>query len=200
MHGTARRIMGIVAVVMVSAWATRAVSQEPPNWPVLASGGSQVVFGASTPAPDSVLLVPQQAAVDRKDPAVAGVLSFLITGLGSIYAGNAGHGILHLGIGLGAYAVMMAGVNADACQYGDDCSTAEIGAVLYLGNAVWSIFTAVSDAKAHNAAAGGPTGGRVVGSLYVDPQVRVLGSRSVGGVSHARGMSRTGLQLLSLRF
>ena len=202
MHEKARKMMGLAAVVLVGVWATPAVAQEQAALPSMALGGPQVEFAAYRIAPDTFVLVPQQGAVSRKDPAVAGLLSFLLPGLGSFYAGNSGHGILHLAIGLGSYAVMYGGLNSDACQWEDDCAVAGVGAVVYLGNAIWSIFAAVSDANKHNRAAAPAARqpGRVVGSLYVDPQIRVLGSRSIRPTAPATAMPRAGLQLLSMRF
>jgi hypothetical protein len=182
MHEKARKMMGLAAVVLLGVWAAPVVAQEQAALLSAALGGPQVEFAAYRIAPDTFLLVPQQAAVNRKDPFTAGLLSWLIPGLGSFYAGNSNHGFLHLGIGLGSYAVLYGGLNSDACQWEDDCSVAGVGLVIYLGNAIWSIFAAVGDANTHNRAVvpGARQPGRVVGSLYIDPQIRVLGSQAAG--------------------
>lgn len=108
---------------------------------------------------------PAPQIADSKDPTLAGILSFLIPGVGSFYAGNGGHGIRHLGLHLGSYVLIGAAVAS--CDY--DCSGSGglvlLGSLALLGNDVWSIFTAVNDAKGHNGAAPG----RVVGSLYLSP-------------------------------
>jgi hypothetical protein len=68
-------------------------------------------------------------------------------------------------------------------------------------NRIWSCATAVNDATAHNRGSSAQRlGGRVVGSVFVDPGVRVLGSRIVGRDGLVQSVPRPGLQLLSLRF
>jgi hypothetical protein len=128
----------------------------------------------------------------RKDPLTAGLLSWLLPGVGSLYAGNSRHGVRHLVIEAGALVVTVIGaaqaVESVDCS-GYYCTTDSGSWTLYLiglggmvGNSVWSIFTAVGDANTHNRAVapGARQPGRVVGSLYIDPQIRVLGSQAAG--------------------
>ncbi len=134
-------------------------------------------------------------AVDRKDPTLAGVLSFLIPGVGSFYAGNTTHGIVHLGIHVGSYALIVG--EATSCAFDGSCTGSgglvAAGYLVLLGNDVWSIFTAVNDAHAHNGDSGS-TPGRVVGNLYATPAVTPLGVQ-------LPGMTRsTGLQLFRWSF
>jgi TM2 domain-containing membrane protein YozV len=149
--------------------------------------------------------VPSQAA-DRKDPLVAGLLSWFIPGLGSFYAGRSGHGVRHVVIHVVALGAVIAGVvsSADAAAgsgINADESRDEVliigGTAVLLLNGIWSIITAVGDANAYNRGTGRP--GRVVGSLYVDPSVRALSSYGLlaAGVPHP---TNTGIQLLSLGF
>ena len=94
-----------------------------------------------------------------KSPTTAGILSGAgayvgVAGLGSFYAGNSGHGVRHLAIGLLTAAVAVSGIVTCADL---DCSDTEGllmvgGAVAYAANAVWSVFVAVADAHAHNRA------------------------------------------------
>jgi hypothetical protein len=95
-------------------------------------------------------------AADRKDPFIAGALSFVIPGLGSFYAGNQPHGWRHLLIHVGTYVVMLVSVNdcINDISVGNACSSHTglwtVGALGLLANWVWGIFTAVGDAKAAN--------------------------------------------------
>jgi hypothetical protein len=86
----------------------------------------------------------------EKSTWLAGILSFFIPfGTGSFYAGNSGHGIRHLVIGL-----------AIACEGGWSegyCDEDSAGwyiaggfALVYLGNWVWGTIVAVNDASAYN--------------------------------------------------
>jgi hypothetical protein len=92
-----------------------------------------------------------------KSPTTAGILggagAFVgVPGLGSFYAGNSGHGIRHLAIGLVSGGVAAGGVAA--CWH-MDCSDATGmliigGLAAYAANAAWSIFVGVADAHAYN--------------------------------------------------
>jgi len=147
--------------------------------------------------------VAQQAA-GRKEPVVAGLLSWIVPGVGSFYAGNNRHGAIHLGVGVGSLIAMVAG--AAAAVETVDINTGEVsggglgllvvGYLVYVVNDVWSIFTAVFDANRHNT---GSSGGRVVGELYLAPEVRGVGSAMSSPETGASG-SRLGLQVLKLRF
>ena len=55
------------------------------------------------------------AQADRKEPLVAGLLSWVFPGLGNFYAGQAGHGWRHIGIEVVGLGVLIAGAvqNAD---------------------------------------------------------------------------------------
>lgn len=84
---------------------------------------------------------------DEKDPLLAGVLSFVVPGVGSFYAGNTRHGWTHLLIHAASYALLVS--SATSTTNGKSAAgTAGLGVAALLVNNVWSIFTAVSDAKA----------------------------------------------------
>lgn len=146
--------------------------------------------------------IPRQGdvAIDQKSAASAGILSFLIPGLGSFYAGAYGHGAIHLSIGVVSF--LLYGEAASSRSSEQSCTIigarvayctpkrtsgteAQLGATLgvYVINDAWSIFTAVRDAHAHNNEADG----RIAGNFYIEPAARQL----------SRG---TGLQLASWRF
>jgi hypothetical protein len=147
-------------------------------------------------------------AAERKSAALAGIMSWFIPGLGSFYAGNSGHGIRHIVIHIVALGAFIGGVvsTADAATGTGINVDEERDTWLILGgagvmflNSIWSIITAVGDANAYNQRSGGARPGRVVGSLYLDPSMRALGSNGLraAGLQEQAG---TGIQVLSVRF
>ena len=183
----------ILAAVAVSASSSLAQAQR-------LSESRVGMSAASAPIVADVTAVPQQA-VDHKEPVVAGVLSWLIPGLGSFYAGNSKHGVIHLGVHLGAFVLYVVGL-ASAVDtidsYGNVSSgsfaLAGISLIAILVNDVWSIFTAVGDANAHN---GGATPGRVVGELNLAPANMAIPS-SFAPQGAAQGTLR--LRLVNAKF
>lgn len=159
---------------------------------------------ATSPAPEGV---------EHKEPALAGVLSFLLPGVGSFYAGNNTHGTIHLGAEVAIYAVAVAAAvktidNASSCNTyscvnnasSSFTTTALVGYGALVVNDIWSIFTAMSDANVHNNATV-PTNskpGHIVGSLYFDPSVLTLPSHAP--VTGVRSAPNTGYQLGSVSF
>jgi hypothetical protein len=137
-----------------------------------------VALSAAVPAFQAEAQEPPQAAEDHRSPLVAGVLSGVLPGVGSFYAGNSGHGIRHIVIWAGAGTVTMVGlakfVALDSGS-GSGVTLFLVGFSALAINDVWAIVTAVGDANAHNAEEG-RRAGRVVGSLYFDPQIRILGA------------------------
>jgi hypothetical protein len=91
------------------------------------------------------------AESEAKSPVVAGVLSFLMPGVGSFYAGNSTHGFVHFGVVMGSALVTMA-----TCGQGKDapCGGAStLATVVILVNWPWSVVTAIRDARASGAGA-----------------------------------------------
>ena len=84
----------------------------------------------------------------EKSAYVAGLLSFLLPGTGSFYAGNSTHGWTHLLIEGGAFAAGF--LVAQKCNGELGCGIEVITGVgvVLIGNQIWSIVTAVSDAHA----------------------------------------------------
>lgn len=87
-----------------------------------------------------------------KSPALAGVASYLLPGVGSWYAGNdqhaRTHGLIALGLGLTGVAMNVGRDCYDMCV-----PPTLLGAVVvfgYLTNDIWSVVTAVRDAHAYN--------------------------------------------------
>ena len=165
-----RKVSVLLALTVTSAGAA---AQAP-------SPSNQNVFTPSALVRSAESVPFQAAGASRKDPAVAGILSLLIPGVGSYYAGNNTHGTVHLGIHVLSYALIVGSAVDCLESFSSDCSGqatgVTVGYLALLTNGVWSIFTAVHDARATNAK--GATPGRVVGSLYVDPAVVRVGSSS----------------------
>lgn len=99
---------------------------------------------------------PAQAPSDsgRRSPIAAGIMSFIVPGVGSAYAGNnyhaAIHGSLALAFGIGG-AIAVGSDNCDGQVCAGQYQTAAVVAlVAYVTNQVWSVFTAAKDARAYN--------------------------------------------------
>ena len=111
------------------------------------------VFGLDGGAPVGSSL---SQVADRKEPALAGALSFLVPfGTGSFYAGNSKHGLVHLTVGAVAAAVFSASFCVNYCPSGEGQGPwAGIALVAFSINWVAGTVVAVSDAKAFNRGAG----------------------------------------------
>ena len=85
----------------------------------------------------------------------AGLLSYLLPGTGSLYAGNGRHALVHAAIDIGSI-VAFASAVTDKCPAGRCSTSTQVrgfgGLIVFSANSVWSIVTAVQDANAHNAA------------------------------------------------
>ena len=93
----------------------------------------------------------QAEAPSRRDPAVAGVLSFLIPfGTGSFYAGNVPHGVIHLTLAVASAVVFANNFCLDECTGVDDQTKAEVAFVVFVANWVAGTIVAVGDAKSFN--------------------------------------------------
>jgi hypothetical protein len=143
-------------------------------------------------------------AVGRKDPLVAGILSFFVPGLGSFYAGNSGHGIRHLGIAVAGAVLYVSGTDctASGTGYGTSCSystAAQVGLGVILVDWIWATVVAVNDANAHNRRAGGAHPAGVAGRLDVAPSIVGL-SNGVASSRALRPVESAGLQLVRVEF
>lgn len=149
-----------------------------------------------------------QQVAPNKDPMIAGVLSWLVPGVGSYYSGHSGHGTRHLAIHVASIVGIFAGAAAaieectyDSSNFNYDCSGGSfalygVSLLVYFVNDIWSIFTAVGDARAWNANnSGGARPGRVVGELAP----AIINLRDV---KNADGSveQRTGLQVFKLGY
>lgn len=93
----------------------------------------------------------------RKDPTVAVILSFLVPGVGHMYAGETGKGIGLLAIDLLSYGAIAYGVacnNSYTCSQNTAQTYAGVGAGVLVGNWIYSMVDASGAAHRHNRRAG----------------------------------------------
>jgi hypothetical protein len=144
-----------------------------------------------------------QEQTGTKEPLLAGVLSAIVPGVGSYYAGNSGHGTRHLLIAGGAMGLVLAGATLWATETIDDCLSGDCGNSSGVGNALmavgygayivnwaWSIGAAVGDANGHNRAVAART---TAGSVT---RVEPIVSLSTVPSGSARTETRFGLRLV----
>ncbi|MBI4420743.1 MAG: hypothetical protein HY560_07950 [Gemmatimonadetes bacterium] len=142
---------------------------------------------------------PQGRVTGRKSPALAFLLSFLITGAGQGYNGEWGKAGIMFGGVVVSYAVAVGG--ADACTFDDNCAQFGIGVLGIVGFALWSMIDAPISASAINRRVGGTA------SIEVGPRLQLgLSSRQASphrfgsGLAPGRADSRVGLSLVRVRF
>jgi hypothetical protein len=105
---------------------------------------------AATAAP--VYALPRLAAEPPKEKnlVLAGFLSYALPGAGSFYAGNDTHGWTHLSIQLAAIATVLVAQSSCKRSCPNEVGGAVLGITVAAVNDIWSIFTAVGDARAAN--------------------------------------------------
>lgn len=102
-----------------------------------------------------------QPGASRKNPAVAGLLSFLVPGSGQLYNGDTNLGIVDICEGVGAFCVYELGGNMLLRHYDENSTIQDTKAVLgswmviggmiwYIANDICSIVNAVKGAKIVN--------------------------------------------------
>jgi len=179
----------LAATISGSASAQNTDSVTNTNTPVPSGPRLSMMVVSPSLAPHIEANSPFVAPADRKDPAVAGILSFFLPGIGSFYAGNTTHGVVHLGVDLGAYAVMLGGA------YNLNGGALAAGYLVLLGNDIWSIFTAVDDANDYNSRGTAPAG-RIVGDLYIRPDI----NRTVATPTPRGARAATAIQVVQWRY
>ena len=126
--------------------------------------------------------------VGEKSPFTAGLLSGIVfPGAGSFYAGNTGHGIIHLAVAGVSYVGLQAGIDDCDLIFGspdDNCTLFGVSLGVFVVNWIWSITTGVGDAKEYNRSL------RQRG-LQVAPELVAIRSG---------GQTSVGLQLVRFRF
>ena len=206
-----RSIANSLAVMLTLGLAQPILCQTPMNFG-LHTGLDTRSVGTSMQGesvPPTGVGFQQQAG--RKDPFVAGLLSLLIPGVGSYYAGHNGHGTRHLlifGVGLATYSVGTIMWTEDClfdfdrdCQGGAAGSLIVVGSVVVLVNSIWGIVTAVGDANAHNqVGVTGTASVRLFGGVYVEPTIHVFSPPGPRSGADSRAGPRVGLQLLRWGF
>ena len=164
--------------------------------------GITAPYAVGGPAKNDASLPALVQGEGRKEPIVAGVLSWVVPGLGSFYAGHSKHGWTHLAVAGASLVIMVVGVSdCVGDDFYSDCDTglgfAAVGYLGYVVNAIWGIVSAVGDANAANRGASAP--GRVVGELYLAPEVRAVRTAApVEGIPAVP--QRTEVRLLTWRF
>jgi TM2 domain-containing membrane protein YozV len=97
-----------------------------------------------------VALEPAGPAKSRKDPTLAGLLSFFLPGTGQFYNGEAGKGVIMLGASVVGTALILSSIG-DEIWYDDRSDdNAAFGAVLFLTAWLWSIIDAPISASRIN--------------------------------------------------
>jgi len=179
------RMMVFLALLLFAVAPGKLIAQEEVSGPL-------PQFVASFHAPADVLRPTGLQAADRKEPLVAGLLSWLFPGLGNFYAGNSGHGVRHVIIEVAGLGLLVAGAAQNT-----DPNSLEVqgggliiaGLVVVVVNGVWSIFSSIKDVETYNRRA---AGGRPGAALDVGPVFRVL--------SGDDGAPRAGLEVVRLTF
>lgn len=163
------------------------------KWIALAAIASLTQVSGLLAQADSAAVAPEEQDSDRvvvmteRSPLAAGMMSAVLPGLGSFYAGNSGHGVTHLAVAAASFAGMLAG--NDSCQIvfaGPDsnCTLIAVSGLVFIGNWIWSMATAAGDAKEYNRSL-------YVAGLQVEPRLVAVRSGSQTGV---------GLQILRYGF
>jgi hypothetical protein len=133
-----------VTIVICGVASSGAIAQSSGNAPVASLRPSAVVRSVEG-------LGLQAPAVKQKNPTLAGLLSFVVPGLGSFYAGNPKAGAFHLVVHALSYALIV-GAAIDCENHPCEMSAATgAGVLVMLANDVVSIFKAAGDAHAYNA-------------------------------------------------
>lgn len=144
-----RRAIGFAAILLCAVagpvWAQRADAARVMRVPMITAHGEMVPAGAPRATPTAL---EQRAPDDREQPSAvaAGVLSGIVPGVGSYYAGNAAHGTAHLTVALASGLVSLV-----VCGQGHDApcgGMSNAAALVSIVNWGWSIVTAVHDARA----------------------------------------------------
>jgi hypothetical protein len=94
---------------------------------------------------------------DTRSSGLALGMSAVIPGTGSLYAGNTRHGIVHMAVATATVLTIAGAAGScvlEAASYQSSCDTNDtvvnVAAAGFVANYVWSILSAVHDAKAYN--------------------------------------------------
>jgi len=108
---------------------------------------ASLAFGNQLDQAAPKLALPR-VADGEKDPLIAGLLSLILPGAGSFYAGNTPHGVRHVVIEVASYAVLFGACNPGSTSTNNCGAALGLSYVALLGNTAWAIVTAVNDAHA----------------------------------------------------
>jgi len=120
--------------------------------------------------------------VPKKSGGTAFILSLLITGGGQFYNGETGKGVAMLGMGIVGIALVISGTESTNDGYSYESSESEgqvtLGAMLWLGAALWSVIDAPISSARINRENGFASLYRVSDDLYVDVELKRIESRN----------------------
>ena len=132
------RIILSACVAMTVAVTTQAEGQRP---------GAFLLADAAVPE-EALPLVPQMSGVQEKNPWLAFVLSFVITGTGQFYNGENKKGVAMLAGAVTGAGMVISQIEDDAIP--EDNGVVAAGAILLVGSSLWSIIDAPISANRIN--------------------------------------------------
>jgi len=129
-----------------------AVAQLAPLYPPITSFHDDPTEAPSFDLASQPTVLPQQD-VGTKSPPLAAFLSGYFPGfaLGSFYAGHTSHGLRHLAVTGGSFALFAVGLGMGFGGSEAGKVPFYVGVIAFLGNWAWSTVTAVQDVNDHNA-------------------------------------------------
>jgi hypothetical protein len=157
MHRKVCTIAASFAVSLMFAWPAMAQGyMAAPAGPLMATARVGVSPALTSLASPTRTPMRGLASSDTRSSGLAVGMSAVIPGTGSLYAGNTRHGIIHMAVAT-ATVLTIAGA-ASSCvletSYGSECdkngATINVAAAGFVVNYVWSLVSAVHDAKAYN--------------------------------------------------
>jgi hypothetical protein len=127
----------------------RAVRKHSPEDFVMRSMRTIARCGLLVVATSARLAAQQPDTTAHRYPVLAGGLSYLFPGVGSLYAGNSKHALVHAGVAVASFVAFAEASGAKACS--SACATVGLtGLFTFAVNEVWSIVTAAKDANTFN--------------------------------------------------
>ena len=132
------RIILSACVAMTIAVTTQAEGQR---------AGAFLLANAEVPE-EPLPLVPQMSGAQEKNPWLAFVLSFVITGTGQFYNGENKKGVVMLAGAVTGFGMIVSQIENDAIP--EDNGVVTAGAILALGSGLWSMIDAPMSANRIN--------------------------------------------------
>lgn len=133
------RIILSACVAMAFAVTTQAEGQR---------AGAFLLANAEVVPEEALPLVPQTSDLQEKNPWLAFVLSFVITGTGQFYNGENKKGVVMLAGAVTGFGMIVSQIENDAIP--EDNGVVTAGAILALGSGLWSMIDAPLSANRIN--------------------------------------------------